>query len=189
MGDSLAAVKADELLVIAGHGLPADERIGATVRLFNEGVCVSTFEQTMTANQLADLLESMKLPKGHYRIRVLTCHGAGTAKAHWNPQAQRVKLQDVIFASCVASLLAKAMAARAYGSIMVQGYPGAVDARGVRLEQGKDPVDAAHKQLMLGEDRVSAEYIEKFWFDGTGRMHWAEVVLGEQMASVKAFFS
>ncbi|MGH7066578.1 MAG: hypothetical protein ACREFO_08765 [Acetobacteraceae bacterium] len=92
-GQPLNLVGDNDMLIIAGHGLPNSSRIGVTTEqgtklelgllggiakrvtmTFSHGTQVS-----VTADDLADQLASALLPWPHKYIKLITCGGAGMA--------------------------------------------------------------------------------------------------------------
>jgi hypothetical protein len=157
--DSLAQVDNDEMVIVAGHGLPGNDKVGLSIddpntpRLERLGRWAGrhqpkTQQLTMAANDLADRISQAGLKKNHKHIKLITCGGAGMAIADetsivWSqtPAKQR-KVEDVVSislaavntADCLASVLAKAMAqpGRDFTRLLVRGYPGFVNAVGLQ---------------------------------------------------------
>lgn len=155
---SLAQVQNDEMLIVAGHGLPGNKNIGlsvddpATPNLERAGRFLGghrprTLQVKMEANDLADRISQAGLNKAHRFIKLITCGGAGMAIADdasvvWKTTAPNKKIEDlasislasVTTADCLASVLAKAMAqpGRDFTRLLVRGYPGFVNATGLQ---------------------------------------------------------
>lgn len=189
LGNLLLDVPDDDMLIIAGHGLPGDDRIGVTVTadsLFGT-LFGSTTQQSMTANDLAKLLLRSGLPLGHKRIKTITCGGAGiavadTAGARLDATGTKVvdlPLKEVKSVDCFASVLSQAMLKRGYRRLLVRGYPGFVNATGLQkmitvesdTAQGftRDYWGDGNTPLV----RASTKSLEEeYWFDGWGKLVW-----------------
>jgi len=174
---SLADVHDDEMLIIAGHGLPNSSRIGITTDpgkkkqfvissgetvVFTE---VSPTQATITANDLADeLLVEAKLSQTHKYIKLITCGGAGMVRADdanvtWDEKRQVTAAPIVAnshehMADCLASVLAKALGQRGYKNVMVKGYPGFV---GAMEQQKRVLVEGASPQSQEERQRTDAQ--------------------------------
>jgi hypothetical protein len=191
-GNRLDNVGDDDMFIIAGHGLPNDNRIGVSVKYDSPVGSILAFfgqtrEETITANDLANILMGSGLPKGHKYIKTLTCGGAGmatadTANARFNSTNTKVldlPLKEVKSENCFASVLAIAMRERDYYQLLVKGYPGFVNAteleKTVTMESDTTKGFAhAHwgdgKKPMVQAPTRSLE--EDYWFDGWGKLVW-----------------
>lgn len=141
-GSQLNDVGDDDMLIIAGHGLPNSSLIGIgteeTVSIL--GITFSRPTQvTMTANDLAQELVDANLPRTHRYIKLITCGGAGMvavddAKATIanNVVASVPVVNHSHQSDCLASVLAKELGRMLYGNVMVKGYPGFVNAIGAQ---------------------------------------------------------
>jgi len=150
----LADIHDDEMLIIAGHGLPDKSAIGVTdhagvkhdIKISSPEINV-TFHSvkptqiTITANDLAkELDETAELPKTHIYIKLITCGGAGMVAVDDNTKSKGkngvttdipiVPNSHQHMTECLASVLAKALGLRGYTQVLVKGYPGFVNAMG-----------------------------------------------------------
>ncbi len=137
-GESLSLVESDDMLIIAGHGLPHTSDIAITTGPATKkshkilGIPAQT---TMTANDLADQLKKSGLPIKHKYIKLLTCGGAGmVAVDDENAKIDNGKVTAITVSKhiheheCLASVLAASLGKRDYNDVRVKGYPGFVDA-------------------------------------------------------------
>jgi len=182
LGDDLRDVKAGDMLIVAGHGLPGDDRLGVTVAELSWEVnkhVIAVREDTITANDLAEKLDKQDLPHDHVFVKTISCGGAGMGVLdHENQWRNKLfplghsPLKELKYADCFASVLAKALAKRGYERILVAGYPGFVDAtvpqKIVTLESDS-PQAVDHPDWKEGKTfGVHARYVDQIWFDGKG---------------------
>jgi hypothetical protein len=181
-GARLMYVKEQDMLIIAGHGLPNSGKIGVTTE---QGISFEVLgktvwvkdptEQTMTANDLAEEIADAKLPKNHKYIKLITCGGAGMVAvddAKATIDTGKVTAVSVTAhshgADCLASVLAKALGLKGYQSVMVKGYPGYVNAMGNKKTvavEGTSDLSQSKKwyQEIIGGTELGLSY----WKDGS----------------------
>jgi hypothetical protein len=200
---SLAQVQNDETLIVAGHGLPGNGKIGLSIDdpgtplmeragRFLGNHRPKTLQVTLQTNDLADRISQAGLNKGHKYIKLITCGGAGMAVADVNsivwkdanvPMNGR-KIEDVssIFlasvstADCLASVLAKAMAqpGRNFTRLLVRAYPGFVDANGVQ------------KFLRLeSSSGEGAKGVSKDTWTGVEHVYWPNKMMKVPISAIK----
>src|SRR5262245_32583445 len=78
-GNLVSGVGDDEVVIVAGHGLAGDEEIGVTAMAEVAGFFgkkVKEVQVTLTANDLAAMLDAALLPKTHKYIKTISCGGA-----------------------------------------------------------------------------------------------------------------
>ena len=189
LGNLLLDVPDDDMLIIAGHGLPKDSRIGVTViedSLFGT-LFSKTTQETLTANDLAKLLMRSGLPSGHRYLKTISCGGAGMAVADdtnvrmdsSGGKVMELPLKEVKSVDCFASVLSQAMRELGYYRLLVRGYPGFVNACGlqklVTMESGSK---LGFSYSYWGDGKVpmveapTKSLEEEYWFDGWGRLVW-----------------
>jgi hypothetical protein len=190
-GYFLDRVGDDDMFIVAGHGAPEDERIGVSVKAGGFfGMFGQTVQESITANDLADMLYDWGLPRSHKYIKTISCGGAGMAtaadaqaRALGQDDAQElvvVPLKAVNSTNCFASVFAKAMFKRGYWQILVRGYPGFVNAMELQKmltmeseDQGSTGRGFTTKDW--GDNKVKMVKVptktvyQDFWFDGYGR--------------------
>jgi hypothetical protein len=178
-GDSLRTVQNDEMLIIAGHGLPKMAKIGVTTETglaIGPIDLISPTQITTTANDLADELLAAKLPVTHKYIKLITCGGAGMVSVD-DAKAKvvdgKVTAVDVVLhthdTDCLGSVLAKALGQKGYDNIMVKAYPGFVNATGAVKSvsvEGISPMSQVKEKNFFGQDKSEAKLGSPYWRDG-----------------------
>jgi hypothetical protein len=178
-GDALGAIKDDEMLIIAGHGLPNLAEIGVTAY---EGPAIAAWilqkptQITTTANDLADELVAAKLPLTHKYIKIITCGGAGMVSVNDGKATVadgKVTAIDVVLhtheTDCLGSVLAKALGQKGYAGIMVKAYPGFVNATGAKKSvsvEGISPASQEKNKGLFGGAKSEARLGSPYWRDG-----------------------
>lgn len=179
-GDSLSGVKDDDMLIIAGHGLPNSDKIGVTTNPGTKilGVTVvAPTQATMTANDLADEIATARLPDSHRYIKLITCGGGGMAAVDdknatiTNNKVTAIPVTTHSHATdCLASVLAKALGQRGYNSVMVKGYPGFVNGQGAQKTVSVEGTSDTSQKKKLYQELFHTGGValgSDYWKDGT----------------------
>jgi hypothetical protein len=190
----LADIHDDEMLIIAGHGLPDQSAIGVTdnkgakheIKISSPEIDVHFYsvkptQITMTANDLAkELDETAGLPKNHMYINLITCGGAGMVAV----DDTKFMGKDGVFtapvvdnshqhmAECLASVLAKALGLRGYTQVLVKGYPGFVNAMGQQKTLTVEASSDASKDKKQAKSPTQRAAMEEYAEEKFDKNEW-----------------
>lgn len=159
----LKVVRADDLLILMGHGGSDDHNRGdISVKQVKWG---TTSLKSRTHNDLAQQLMDEGLPKTHRLIKSLTCYGSGEFFIDGTVDQIRAYNGEYF-----AQLLAKSLGKLGYASVKVGGYPGAVcstiDQKKVLIPVFDDPT-GKYQVNQRGEHGVPTKGFVQ-WFDASG---------------------
>ncbi len=156
----MSRVNDEALIMIAGHGGEGSDSISM------EG---PRGEKSLTADDLAELLDKLGLAKTHQSILLLTCYGGGAMEDRASTAPRIVGTGSYTVRSnsngqCLASILAKAMGLRGYRSILVGGWPGSFVSNDFEVNGPSFLGDGDEGT----EDVISANIDQIQWFDAKG---------------------